>query len=84
MVHQGQDESDDEHGHRVGHGLVEAADQEEAQRAYEQRSAKIHALLVRVRLVVLLVVAALVRTRRAEQSMLADDYAAFDDASDEL
>ena len=35
-------------------------------------------------LVVLLVVAALVRTRRAEQGMLVDDYAAFDDASDEV
>ena len=35
-------------------------------------------------LVVLLVVAALVRTRRAEQGMLVDDYAAFDDVSDEV
>ena len=35
-------------------------------------------------LVVLLVVAALVRTRRAEQGMLADEYATFDDVSDEL
>ena len=35
-------------------------------------------------LVVLLVVAALVRTRRAEQGMLVDDYAAFDDISDEV
>ena len=34
-------------------------------------------------LVVLLVVAALVRTRRAEQGMLVDDYATFDDVSDE-
>ena len=32
----------------------------------------------------LLVVAALVRTRRAEQGMLVDDYAAFDDVSDEV
>jgi hypothetical protein len=30
-------------------------------------------------LVVLLVVAALVRTRRAEQDMLADEHAVFDD-----
>ena len=35
-------------------------------------------------LVVLLVVAALIRTRRAEQGMLVGDYGAFDDASDEV
>ena len=35
-------------------------------------------------LVVLLVVAALVRTRQAEHGMLVDDEATFDDVSDEF
>jgi hypothetical protein len=35
-------------------------------------------------LVVLLVVAALVRTRRAEQGMLTDDHAIFDDVRDDV